>query len=187
MNDKTKPSLFHKLHKKYKTTCIFLSSISAITIAVMMLSTTIDATSRFVLNRPISGIFELNEVILVVCVFMGIAWTQIERGHIRIEVLLMRVSPRTRHVLNVLSRMVALIFVGILFYQTFQGFQDSFRIREFRWGSVQMPIWWAKGLVPLGCLLLMIQLIFDIWAEVRSFVGNEEIEIPGPVARAREL
>lgn len=183
MNDETKLTLAEKIEQKYKVFSIGLSSISAVTIAIMMVSTTIDATVRFVLNTPIPGIFELNEVILVVCVFMGITWTQMERGHIRVEVVLMRVSPRTRHILNVFSWTVALIFVGILCYQTYQGFQDSFRIREFRWGSVQMPIWWAKGLVPLGLLLMMAQLVLDIWKEINSLLGIKEIESPESVTR----
>jgi len=171
-------TLVERIENKYRILSTALSSLSAITIALMMLSTTIDATARYVLNNPLPGIFELNEVLLVICVYMGITWTQMERGHIRVEIIVSRVSTKTRHSLNILSWVVALIFVAILCHQTFLGFQDSFRIREFRWGSIQMPIWWAKGLVPLGCLMLMAQLVLDIWKEIMSLLGIKEIEIP---------
>jgi TRAP-type C4-dicarboxylate transport system permease small subunit len=177
MNDRPNETLVEKIERKYKAFSIVLSSVSAITIALMMITTSIDATSRYILDDPLPGVFELNEVLLVICVYMGITWTQMERGHIRVEVFLMRVSPRTRHMLNVLSWTVALIFVGILCYQSFQGFQDSFRIREFRWGSVQMPIWWAKGLVPIGCLMLCAQLVLDIWKEIESFMNIKETDV----------
>lgn len=177
MDTTEKLTLVEKIENKYRVFSTALSSLSAITIAIMMLSTTIDATARYVLNKPLPGIFELNEVLLVICVYMGITWTQMERGHIRVEVIISRVSRNTRHILNILSWAVALIFVAILCYQTFQGFQDSFRIREFRWGSVQMPIWWAKGLVPLGCLMLMAQLVLDIWKEIMALSGFKKIEI----------
>jgi TRAP-type C4-dicarboxylate transport system permease small subunit len=121
--------------------------------------------------------FELNEVILVVCVFMGVAWTQIKRGHIRVEVLLVRLSPRTQHILNTLSWLIMLIFVAILCYQSYQGFLESYSMREFRWGSVQMPIWWAKGLVPLGLLLMLVQLVLDILTEIKAILtGSEDLK-----------
>lgn len=178
MNDTEKLTLVERVENKYRKFSAALSSVSAITIALMMLSTTIDASARYVFNQPLPGVFELNEVMLVICVYMGITWTQMERGHIRVEIIVSRVSPTTRHALNILSWGVALFFVGILCYQTYLGFLDSYRIREFRWGSIQMPIWWAKGLVPLGCFMLMVQLVLDIWSEVVGLFGTREIETP---------
>jgi len=177
MNDAVKLTLVERIESKYRKFSVALSCLSGITIALMMISTTIDASARYIFNHPLPGVFELNEVMLVICVYMGMTWTQMERGHIRVEVFLLRVSPRTRHILNILCWGVTLIFVGILCYQTYLGFLDSFRIREFRWGSVQMPIWWAKGLVPLGFLMLMIQLVLDIWSEMVGLSGIKEIEI----------
>jgi len=146
--------------------------ISGTTIALMMLSTTFDTTSRFFFNHPIPGVFELNEVLLVVCVYMGLAWTQIEKGHIRVEVLLVHVSSKTAHVLNLIAYLTTLLFVTIIFWQSTKGAIDSIRIWEFRWGSIQMPIWWAKSLVPLGCLMFIIQLIIDIALESKQIRGQ---------------
>ncbi|MCK9230971.1 MAG: TRAP transporter small permease [Syntrophales bacterium] len=171
MKNKERAFVIERVAAAYKTFAITLSWISVITIFIMIFSTTIDATARFLFNNPIPGMFELNEVILVICVFMGATWTQIERGHIRVEVFLMKSSARKQYILNTISWFVALIFAAILCYQTYMGFLDSYSVREFRWGSIQMPIWWAKGLVPLGLLLLMIQLIFDIIMEVRALLG----------------
>jgi TRAP-type C4-dicarboxylate transport system permease small subunit len=143
----------------------------------MILSISIDATARYLFNSPVAGVFELNEVMLVVCVFMGLTWTQMDRGNIRVEIFLLKLSPRWRHILDAFSWIVTLCFVSILFYMSYKGFLDSYRIREFRWGSVQMPIWWAKGLVPFGLLLLMLQLLLDIFFELKAFF---DIKKPQP-------
>ncbi|WP_319406128.1 TRAP transporter small permease [uncultured Desulfosarcina sp.] len=146
--------------------------LAAFTIALMILSTTMDATARYVLNSPIPGVFELNEVLLVVCVYMGLAWTQIERGHIRVTAFLMRFSDETEVKFVILAWVVTFIFIFILAYQSAIGAWESFQIREFRWGSVQMPIWWAKALVPIGCWMMNIQLIFDIWKDIEFLRGR---------------
>jgi TRAP-type C4-dicarboxylate transport system permease small subunit len=158
--------LVEKIADKYGLVCTLTAVAAAFTIALMMLSTTLDATARYVLNSPSPGVFELNEVLLVICVYMGLAWTQIERGHIRVTALLMRVSEKTEAKFNILAWIVTFIFLFVMGYQSAIGAWESFQIREFRWGSVQMPIWWAKALVPLGCWMMCVQLILDIWKDI---------------------
>ena len=169
--------LVDSVAEKYRKFCVVMASVSGLTIAVMMLSTTIDASARYFFNEPIAGIFELNEVILVICVYMGLAWTQIERGHIRVTALLEQTSGRTQCYLNILAWSVSFLFVFLLGYQTCLGAIESIRIWEFRWGTVQMPIWWVKSLVPIGCWMLNIQLIVDIWKEVERLKGRLPMEM----------
>ena len=167
-----KKLLVERLHKKYVLFCVIMAAFAGITIAIMMFSTTIDATARYLFNYPISGIFELNEVLLVICVYMGLAWTQIERGHIRVTALLEHVPKRVAVVLNILAWVVSFVFVFILGYESAIGALESIRIWEFRWGSVQMPIWWVKCLVPIGCWMLNIELVLDTWMEVERLRGR---------------
>ncbi len=172
MDRPRKRILVERLADRYTVFCTFTAVLAAITIALMILSTTMDATARYLINSPIPGIFELNEVLLVICVYMGMAWTQIERGHIRVTAFLMRVSEETEVKLNIFAWVVTFIFLFILAYQSAIGAWESFQIREFRWGSVQMPIWWAKALVPIGCWMMNIQLIFDIWKDIEFLRGR---------------
>ncbi len=172
MDRPRKKLLVERLADRYTVFCTFTAVVAAITIALMMLSTTLDATARYALNSPIPGVFELNEVLLVICVYMGMGWTQIERGHIRVTAFLMRVSDRTEVKFNILGWAVTFIFLFILAYQSAIGAWESFQIREFRWGSVQMPIWWAKALVPIGCWMMNIQLLFDIWKDIEFLRGR---------------
>ncbi len=164
--------LVERLADKYTVFCTITAVVAAVTIAMMMLSTTLDASARYVLNNPIPGIFELNEVLLVVCVFMGLAWTQIERGHIRVTAFLMQVSTEIEVKFEILAWVVTFAFLFIMGWQSAIGAWESFQIREFRWGSVQMPIWWAKALVPIGCWMMNIQLIFDVWKDIEFLRGR---------------
>lgn len=150
----------------YKKICGVMGVISALTIAVMMLSTTTDTFSRYFFNYPLSGVFELNEVILVICVYLALAWTQFSRGHIRVNIFLQRLSSRNLAVMDMVAWSACLAFISLVAWQSTIGAWHSILLREFRWGSVQMPIWWVKSMVPLGCYLLGIQLLIDIWMEI---------------------
>jgi TRAP-type C4-dicarboxylate transport system permease small subunit len=172
MNQSGQKLLVEKIADKYGVVCKATAVVAAVTIAAMMLSTTLDATARYVLNSPIPGVFELNEAMLVICVYMGLAWTQIERGHIRVTAFVMRLSKRAEVKFDILAWVATLIFLSILGYQSGIGAWESFQIREFRWGSVQMPIWWVKALVPIGCWMMCVQLILDIWKDLEWLAGR---------------
>ncbi len=168
--------LVEKISHGYKRVCTFLAVPAALTVAVMMLSITLDATSRYVLNRSIPGVFELNEVLLVICIYMSLAWTQIEKGHIRVTVLLMHLPDKVVAFLDIIAGLVAFCFILALACMSAVGALESIRIMEFRWGSVQMPIWWAKSLVPIGCFMLNFQLLIDIWKDIERLRGRLSFE-----------
>lgn len=167
-----------KIARLYKHFCSFFGVIAGLTILVMMLSTTVDTTLRYVFSRPVPGVFELNEVLLVVCVFMGLAWTQIERGHIRVVLILRRLPPKWIVAVDLLVWIICLVIITLFGIQSAKEAIHSFHIQEFRWGSVQMPIWWAKALVPIGFWMMSLQLIIDIWTDIYRLLGHLPLQIP---------
>jgi TRAP-type C4-dicarboxylate transport system permease small subunit len=170
--------LVYRVSEYYRRFATVLAVLSCATIGIMMFSTTIDTILRYLFNTPIPGIFELNEVILVVCVFMGLAWCQAQRGHIRVIMLLVRLTPRKALVLDTIVWVIAFAFVMILAIETWHDAVYAYSIKMFRWGKVQMPIWWARALVPIGLWLLCIQILLDIWTNVCRLIGYLPTEIP---------
>lgn len=164
--------------KYFKGLCLALAALSASAIALMMISTSLDTSLRYAFNAPLPGVFELNEVLLVVVVFLGIAWTQAERGHTRVVLVMRRVELRTAIKMDILCWIMCFLFLGALGIQSSKEALRSFSINEFRWGAVQMPVWWAKGLVPLGCFLTCVQLLIDIWMDIRMLMGRLPMDIP---------
>ena len=173
----------------YRRICTVFGIVAGLSIIVMIFSTSIDTTLRYIFSRPIPGVFELNEVILVVCVFMGLAWTQIQRGHIRVVLVLRKLPPKWIVTVDLIVWVLCLAFIMTLGVQSFREAWHSYQINEFRWGSVQMPIWWAKGLVPIGLWMMALQLIIDIWIDIYRLLGHLPLEVPdiAPPAPEQEM
>ncbi len=167
-----------KFSRWYGRVCIFFGAISSVAMGIMIASTTLDTTLRYTVNRPLPGIFELNEVLLVVLVFLGIGWTQMERGHTRVVLVMRKLSIRWAIRFDILCWILCFSFLLILGIQSGKEALRSFSINEFRWGSVQMPIWWAKALVPIGCWLTCIQLLIDIWVDIGRLKGLLPLDLP---------
>src|SRR5690606_10342162 len=73
-------------------------SIAVVFLAFLVVRSSIDATMRFLSNRLISGVFELAELAMVICVFFGLGWAQQDRKHTRATMLVERLGPRARSI-----------------------------------------------------------------------------------------
>ena len=95
----------------FRKVCVVFGLVASASIALMIISTTIDTTLRFTINFPIPGVFELNEVLLVITVFLGITWTQIERGHTRVVLVLRRMPIRRAIKMDILCWLICIIIL----------------------------------------------------------------------------
>ena len=68
-------------------------------LAVMMFLTATDVTLRYVFNRPIPGAFELTEFLMATLVAFALAYTQVHKGHINVDLIISRFPPRAQAVI----------------------------------------------------------------------------------------
>ncbi len=69
--------------------------------------------------NPIKGTFELTEFALVVIVFASIGYTQITKGHISIDILTSRFSPRVQAILNSVVLLACMTVFALVAWQSF--------------------------------------------------------------------
>lgn len=127
-----------------------LGYVAVAFLALMMIGITADALIRTALNKPITGVFEFSEVAMVIIVFLGMGWTQLDDAHIRVTILRQRLNWRAANVLDAFAWLAAAVALGFLAYPATNEAIASFEIREFRWGHIEFPIWWAKIALAIG-------------------------------------
>ena len=118
-------------------------------------------------DKPITGVTEYASVALVLITFLGLAYTEREDGHIRIDIVLSRLSPRVQRVLETITCVLSIPFLIVLVRWTAQVAQHSYRL-----GSTTMQtsidVWVIQMFVPLGLALwalAMVMHIKDIWSK----------------------
>lgn len=154
-----------------------LGYIAIVFLVFLVVGTTADVILRNFFDISITGIFEVSELSMVLVVCLGLGWTFIDNGHISVTLLIDKMSTRHKAAVNMLTGLVVVVFLFCLAYPSTIEAIRSTSIREFRWGVVEVPIWWSK-VVLSGCLwFTCLQfLIGTINSALSFFSGNLQKE-----------
>ena len=92
--------------------------VSMAALVVMALLTIVDVGGRYLLNRPLLGALELSEVMLVLMVFGCFAYTERQNGHVDIDVVVTRFSPRAQALTESVAALLSTAFWGVIAWRT---------------------------------------------------------------------
>lgn len=134
-------------------------------IVIMVITTMLDTFCRAFLNNPIPGVIEFNETAFPILIFIGLAYTQREKGHIRVTFLLNRLSKKNQRNLDIFGLSVCTVVAGTLGYKTWQSAMYSISIKEEYWAVIEnttLYVWPTKMAVSIGLWMLVVQCLIDI-------------------------
>ena len=135
---------------------------------LMVIITILDVLSRHLLHRPVPGVIELNEVLMVGIVFFGLAMAQKEKAHIRAELFVSRMKPKLRRFFDLLALILSTCFWVILLTQALPRAWQSYLTGEYREGLIKFPIWPARWALAIGILIMCLQLGRDFYHTISS-------------------
>ena len=139
------------------------ATVGSLLISLIMLLLIFEVLSRFIFGASIEGVIEIVGIFLALSVFAGFSPCEEAKQHVRAELVVQRLPAQVARVFTVAIYIVAIITVAVMSWQTALDFFNSFSTREALPGArVQVPVYWAKGGVFVGFVLLLIQLIVSV-------------------------
>ena len=121
-----------------------------------------DIVGTQVLLIPVPGPRELTESTMVLIVFGALAYAQIRRSHIRVELVYFQMPPRVRAVMDVITDLAAIAFYGLILQQAIGEAQYSLQINEATVGLIRFPLWPARFILAACCALMILQLALHL-------------------------
>lgn len=140
----------------------FLSLLSSFCIFILILLTAVDVSGRLLRNRPVPGIIEFAEVLLVALIWLGIAQAQRTDAHVSVTLLVSRLPRRVSLAVRAAGLTVMLVIVVWLSVLAIQQAEASVASGEYRWGLMRVPIWPARIAVALGLLALLLETVISL-------------------------
>jgi TRAP-type C4-dicarboxylate transport system permease small subunit len=152
---------FLRLHKAYGALLHRCGILAGIMTFAMMLLVVINVALRYTLNISVPGTLEITESLLTVLIFLSLALTQYEGGHIQVVLFTNRFPPSVRHSVRCIAMLLGLLFFTWCSWGAWGEAVKSFAINEQEWGSVRFPLYPVKFIVFAGLLMLAFQFAFD--------------------------
>jgi TRAP-type C4-dicarboxylate transport system permease small subunit len=159
-----------EVKKGIRRTNYIACAIGMAMIIPLMLLTFADVMLRGFFNKPIPGSFELSQYILAIFILLGAAYTQQVKGHVGVDFVTSRLSPRLRVACEIITTLLSLFIIAIVVWQgwvegtTEKGVSDQLRIPQYPF----------RVLVSVGGFLLWLELLIDLFDAFGKLRRNEQ-------------
>jgi TRAP-type mannitol/chloroaromatic compound transport system permease small subunit len=137
-----------------------------------------EVTMRYVFNTPTIWVFDLTYMLYAAVFMLGAAYALHKGAHIRTDFFFEAWSTRTKGVIDSVAYVVFFFPALLLFF--FVGWQEAWHAFLINETSEQTPwrplLWPFKAIVPLACLLLMIQGVSETIKSLYASTTGIELE-----------
>ena len=140
-----------------------INFIMVIVSAVLILGLTFivgaDITLRYIFLKPLGWVKEVSEYILVALGFLVAAWILRDDGHVKMDLLLNKVSPKVRTMMNLVTTVISTVVVLIVTCFSVRVMADFYRTKLVTPSVLEPPKWVLLIPIFVGSLLLTLQFI----------------------------
>ncbi|MBW1690923.1 MAG: TRAP transporter small permease [Deltaproteobacteria bacterium] len=138
--------------------------IAGVFLAGMILLTCSNIFLR-IMWLPVKGTFELMGFFGAIVTAFALGYTQIKRGHIGIDIVVMRLSEKAQRILNSINYLICMLFFSIAGWQIAKWATTLWRTGEVT-ETLRIIFYPFTYGVALGCFVLALVLLVDFLREL---------------------
>ena len=130
------------------------------TLVLMMLLACANMVLRAVW-MPVKGTYELMGFLGALTTAFGLAWTQINKGHIALTILAGKLPPAMERIIDAVSQLACCVFFGLIAWRTTAWAFSLVRTGEVS-ETLRVIYYPFPMAVALGCLALTLVLLCEL-------------------------
>lgn len=144
----------------------------------LVCAVTYEVVSRYVFNAPTTWVYDTTYMLYGAIFMLGAAYALHKGAHVRTDFFWDKFSIRTKGLIDTIAYIVFFFpSLAILFYIGWSEAVYSFNIGEQSDQSPWRPILWPfKAVIPLACLLLLIQGVSELLKSLYAARTGIELE-----------
>jgi len=163
-----------------------LALISGLAVFSLMILAVVSVTGRHLFNQPLPGYVDWIEQAMPLIAFMGVAYTQRDGGHIRMDLLVARLNGRALWAVEFVTVLLILLVMLIITWGSWAHFERSFDFASPMWSrdssmDIAIPLWPAKLMAPVAFAVLSLRCAVQLCAYGRAFICNDHQPVAVPL------
>lgn len=137
-------------------------------IGMMVLVVIVNILGRLIFERPLKGTIELVEAMMLILAFFAIPYTANKRGHVSVKLIVARLPKRAQDIIRSIGYFLSAGIMGVIAYQaTMNTIYYTQNLHETT-AILYIPLAPLRLIMALGCLILCIQLILDMFQPTKT-------------------
>ncbi len=173
-------SLLSRIDRQVYRLESLLTLLGGIVIFMLVLLATTNVLGRWMFDLPISGYVDWIEQAMAFMAFLGVAYTQRDGGHIRMDILVRHLHGRALWFTELISVSMMLLITLVLIYGSYLHF-----LRAFRNGDssidIDLPVWPSKLVVTVALTILALRLLLQVWGYLRALMQGGDCPVAVPL------
>ncbi|MEM8978096.1 MAG: TRAP transporter small permease [Pseudomonadota bacterium] len=166
-----------------------LGFFSGLAIFSLMFLAVFSVGGRWFFNAPLPGYVDWIEQLMPLIAFMGIAFTQRDGGHIRMDIFVGALKGRTLWLVELITTLAILILMLLMVWGSWAHFERSFDWSQPMWSrdssmDIALPLWPAKLLAPIAFAVLCLRLGLQAYAYTLAFLRGAERPVAVPLVQS---
>jgi TRAP-type mannitol/chloroaromatic compound transport system permease small subunit len=129
---------------------------------------------------PVDGYVDWVEQAMAFIAFLGIAYTQRQGAHIRMDIIVGQLRGRLLWFSELLSSVLMLSVTLALVYGSYLHFWRAYDLGDSSL-DINLPTWPAKFVVTFALTLLALRLLVQLWGFARALRSNEARPVAVPL------
>jgi C4-dicarboxylate transporter, DctQ subunit len=169
-------SFLNKAGRAFDRTIDVMLIMSGLIVFLQAIWVSVDVIVRKSFDWTWAPSFEMYGYSLVWMTFLGVAAIYRDRGHVVMEAVVQRFSPRVQNLISVITTVaVAALCLFLLFFTARLTIRDY--LNHFILASIlNPPKWPIEIVIPLSFLALFIQAIRHVGFYYRAYKRGERVE-----------
>lgn len=143
---------FYSFVDKFSTWGAYLSSVLLISLVLMILC---EIFLRSFLDTSTMIADEYSGYLYLASIFLGLAYTFKEEGHIRINLLTSKLSKKTNRFVDIFASFVTILVLLFVLYRTILFTYDSYSLEMVSEMVSETPLYLTQIVMPLGIILFI--------------------------------
>lgn len=147
-----------KLERGFDKFADYIGNITAFAMVLMILNVTYDVVARYFFKTGSIAMQEMEWHLFSVVILLGISYTLKEDGHVRVDLLYDRSTPKRKALINMVGVVAFILPISLLVgLSSIGNAHEAFLSNEMSGDPGGLPHRWVvKALIPLSFLLLII-------------------------------
>lgn len=147
--------------------------VAALALVGMVLLTCIDVIGRYVLNRPLTGAFEMSEMAMGALVFASLPLVTLRRQQVTVDLMDWLLPVSWRSAQDAAASLLATFCTGVVGWRLWVKAEEMLRSGETT-AVLKIPMYPLVYVMSLLSFVTAAVILFMLWADLRARRNNDE-------------